>query len=351
MSHALVLLWLGTSSARAAHQPDLDSWQRSRQLALEAPAADSPAGLRYDPALVGRVEKLLDDARIAAGSLDEKTALSRLSGVDRLLHTHPALPQAAWLMAERLQVEADIHDRHADGAAEARKLRRRARALEGRRARSYTTEAEASKAAGKHATKPKLAATPAPLAVQQVTATGLRHGDQLYLDGRLVSGRPLLAQGEHHARVVRRGRVVWAGWVRVAAKTTRIDLPVPAPVPCSRDDLAGARLEGAHVVVPAGVRCRHWAVAVPAAHADGIRVATCSGSQCDPLLGWQRGFGGDFTGPPQPATHHGWPGWATYLLGGIGIAATAGFVMWRAGAFEQTTRPRTVWKYQAPLRF
>ncbi len=354
MSHVLVLLWLGTSSARAAHQPDLDSWQRARQVAFEAPAADGSSPHGYDRALADRIEKLLDEARIAAGSLDEKTALSRLAVVGRLLHAHPELPQAAWLLAERLEVEADVYDRQPDGTARAAKLRARARSLEGRRALSYTTATEENGADRKEpAPKPEPsagAAAPAPQARQQLTAEGLLRGDSLYIDARRVAARFALAPGEHHARVVRRGRAVWAGWVRVAAGATKLQLPVPAPVACSLADLGGAHLDGSRVVAH-NVRCRHWAVAVPAAHNDGVRVATCNGSSCGPLLDWQQGFGKDFTGPAQPAERHRWPGWATYFLAGVGIAATAGIVMWRTGAFEQSGTPHTVWKYQAPLRF
>lgn len=354
MSHALVLLWLGTSAARAAHQPDLDSWRREHRTSLHAPAAGGRAGLRYDPALVGRVEKLLDEARIAAGSLDEKAALARLTTVDRLLHAHPELPQAAWLMAERLSIEADVYDRRANGNAHAERLRQRARALEGRRALSYTTATEAHEAEHPQGgATPKAPATPpatAP-ALQRVTAEGLLPGDRLYLDARRVRGPIQLASGEHHARVVRRGRAVWAGWVRVAEGHAALRLPVPAPAACSLDDLGATRVHEAHVEAPSDVRCRHWAVALPSAHGDGIRVAICDGSDCGPLLDWHKDFGHDFTGPAQPATHRGWPTWATYLLTGVGVAATAGIVMWQTGAFDQPGTPRTVWKYQAPLRF
>lgn len=265
--------------------------------------------------------------------------------------------------------------------ARARALRVRARALEGRRALSYTSVAEAheverssdgvhgaapsaprktpptSTAHGATAAPPETAPTPAAPGSQaspalvHVTAGGLRHGDELYVDARRVTARLLLAPGEHHARVIRRGRAVWAGWVHVAPGHSTLELPVAAPVACSRDDLAGTHLAGAHVVVPKGVRCRHWAVALPAAHGDGIRVATCHGSSCDPLLGWQRGFGRDFAGPAQAPQHRGWPGWATYLLTGVGVAATTGFILWRTGAFDQPSTPRTVWRYQAPLHF
>jgi len=357
MSHALVLLWLGTSSARAARQPDLDSWQRAHQIAIEAPAPDASAGPGYDPALVRRLEKLLDEARILAGSLDEKTALARLGSVDRLLHSHPELPQAAWLMAERLEIEADVLDRRVDGSPRAAELRWRARSLEGRRAESYTTATEtheAKRGDAKAPPRPPPAArpaAPAPHAVVRLAAEGLVHADRLYVDGRRVARRLALAPGEHHARVVRRGRAVWAGWFHVTAGDTALDLPVPAPAACSLDDLGGVRLDAGRVVVPSHVRCRHWAVALPSARADGVRVATCHGASCGPPLVWRREFGGNFAGPAQPTDHHRWPTWATYLLTGVGVAATAGIVMWRAGAFAQPGTSRSVWKYQAPLRF
>src|SRR5687768_10909269 len=105
MSKAIVLLWLGTGSP-AAFDADLDGWARARFARLEAPPADAPEGLAYDEAIVQAAEESIEQARIAAASLDVATATKRLAETDELVRKHPELPQAAWLMAERLRVEA-----------------------------------------------------------------------------------------------------------------------------------------------------------------------------------------------------------------------------------------------------
>lgn len=310
-----MLFWLGTSAAQASHEPELDSWARARWVQLEPPAADAPAGLPYDDALIQRVEELLDQARLAASSLDDSTASERLRAVENSLREHPAMPQAAWLLAEALQIEASIAGRTAPD--ERPKLLARARALEGQRAAAFGEPAE-----------PR-----APSASLLSVSLSTRGSDQGYVDGNRVGRRFELLPGEHHVRVVRRGRVVWAGWVPVE-QAGALALPLPAPVACSLDDLGDVRVSGGRVAVPADVACPRWAVARPAA-GGGIEIASCRGSSCGPLIPWKRHYGAMYAGPPQPPPDPGFPAWAGWALVGVGAAVLTAGVLWQAGAFDE----------------
>src|SRR5687767_11795154 len=112
MSRTLVLLWLGTSAAHREAEPDLDSWARARLVRLEDAAGELTADpTAYSPVTVARIEDLLEEARVAADSLDEPSALDRLNEAERLLLAHPELPQAAWLLAEKLVSEASLREK------------------------------------------------------------------------------------------------------------------------------------------------------------------------------------------------------------------------------------------------
>lgn len=315
MSKTLVLLWLGSAGAQATHEAVLDSWASARWVELEAPAADAPAGVRYDDALSQKLEELLDQARLAASSLDDATARERLTDIDRTLRRNAALPQAAWLMAEALQVEASIAARSSPDARS--KLLERAAILEGRRAPPF----------GEPSSEPT---APTELTV---SLTSARITDQLYVDGQRVSRRVGLRAGEHHVRVVRRERVVWAGWVPVE-RAGELGLPIPAPVPCSLDDLEGVSVQRDRVSAAPSTACARWAVARPAA-GGGIEIASCRGASCGPLMTWKRHYGAVYSGPPQPPPEPGFPAWATWALVGAGAAALTGAVLWQAGAFDE----------------
>lgn len=342
MSAALVLIWLGSAAARRAHQADLAAWAASRAVELRAPPPDQPRTNAYDPGLVADIEHRIDEARIAAGSLDEHSALRLLDQVERKLRAHPELPQSAWLMAERLRIEADLYSRRPHGADRAAELDRRAEALEGPRAESYTLQAEARR-------HKSTSATPRPKPVT-LRVTGVRQHDRIYADGRLMSPSLRLVPGEHHLRVVRDGRGVWAEWIRVRRTQHSLALPVPAPVACSRDDLGGVTVRGGRVFAPRDVACSAWAVAERADGA-GIVVATCREASCGPLLPWEKGFGHEFTGPAQIVPRPPGTSWAVYLLAGVGALAVTGLVLWRAGTFASPAPGQTTWRYYAPLRF
>lgn len=328
MSAAWVLLWLGSSASEASHQPELDSWATARWVELAPPAPDSPAGLAYDDALAAKLEDLLDQARLAASSLDDATARERLAEIDRTLRVHPALPQAAWLMAEALQLGAGVAARTAPGERDA--LLARARALEGPRAPAFGEAPEA-----------KTEATPLWFSVGAA-----RSSDALYVDGARVGRRFEALPGEHHVRVVRRERVVWAAWVPMT-KAGELGLALPAPIPCSRDDLDGVALRGEKVAVPGRVGCARWAVARPSPR-GGIEIASCRGSQCGPLLVWKRHYGAIYSGPPQPEPEPGFPAWATWTLIGAGAAALTAGVLWQAGAFDEPAPGGTRFELYGP---
>lgn len=342
MSVALVLIWLGSAASRRAHQPDLDAWAGSRVVELRAPPPNEPAGAQYDRGLVAEIENQIDQARIAAGSLDVRGALRDLDHVERLLRTHPELPQSAWLMAERLRLEADLYSRQPDGAGRAAELNERANALEGPRAESYTVQAEARRHEARGALR-----SPPPA---RLRVTGVRQHDRVYADGVLAGATLKLVPGEHHVRVVRGGRGVWAGWVRVQRGQTSLALPVPEPVACSRDDIGSVAIRAERVLAPPDAECGAWAVA-QAAEGGGVDVATCHGASCGPLLPWEKSFGRDYTGPAQIVPKPPGTPWTVYVLAGVGALALTGLVLWRAGTFESPAPGQTTWRYYAPLRF
>ncbi len=330
MSSVYVLVWLGPLAAQAALQPDLDSWAHARLARLSAPVSNSSPAARYDDALVDQVETELEQARVAAGSLDLASMRQRLRSVERALHGHPELPQAAWLMAERLSIEARAIE--SDNPEETRRLEARARTLEGKRAAAFgATESPST-----------------PATDRKIALDGLTPHDRIYVDGLLASTAPTLAMGEHHVRVVRRGRPVFSTWVTVAPSTSRLSLAVPPPQACSRDDLGAPRIRGDRVIVGAGVQCSRWIAARPRS-GGGIEVATCAGSWCGPFQPWTRRSGSIYDGPPQPASaDQGFPEWAAWLVAGAATATVTGVVLWRAGVFDGPEPGGTKYTFTGP---
>ncbi len=336
MSYGVALVWLGAGASLAAHQASLQGWARAHMVAITRPAPDAPPALGYDATLAQRVEDQLDAATIALGALDDAGALARLGDARQLLDSHPELPQAAFLLAEWLHDAAAVAERRGD-AARARDLVQQAQAIEGVRAPTYAPGSDGA------APAPAPASTP----TTRVHMEGLTPGDTLYWDGAVVGERVAVAAGRHHARVIRRGRAVWASWIGVANGATRVHLAVPAPTACSLDDIGGARVVHGAAVAPAGARCPRWAVARTAG--DGaIELASCHEASCGPLLTWHADDGAFYTGPPQPRERATWPSWATYLLAGIGVTAATSFVMWQGGVFDHPAAPRTGFRYYGP---
>jgi hypothetical protein len=332
-----VVLWLGTAASRLEAQPELDSWARARLVQLEDAEPAAATAAPYDDALVRKIEELLEQARVATDTLDEATALARLGEAAELIERHPELPQAAWLGAERLMAEAALRDRQKD-ADRARALRRSAQVL-GERRVAPLAEA-ASPDAG--------VAAPERPALLLVRVTGILPQDRFFWDGRPTPSALETASGLHHARVVRQGRTVWAGWTSVAEVGGTLRLPIPNPQDCSLDDLGSTAIRDAQVLAPKTARCGSWAVARRTG-ARSIEIASCRGNRCGALYAWRRGDGEDFSGPPQPVPDRSLPAWV-FVAAGIGAVALAGTVLWQAGVFDDPEPARDRVLFNGPAR-
>jgi hypothetical protein len=294
------------------------------------------------------MEVLLDQARTAAQAADEALATERLDEVEGLLRQHAELPQAAWLMAEGLRIRANLLAARPDGSGAAQALVGRAERLEGPRAPSFTAPLV-----------PSTVDQSAPHAF--VELAGVYPSDVLYADGSVV-GAPLRAEaGEHHFRVVRGGRLVWAGWLELGASAGRVTLPVPPPAACSHEDFAGVRAEGDRVIVPASTACPRWVVARAGQSArraatanetgksDGIDVAFCQRASCGRLAFWRQ--------EDRPAPSHrapvrdesaGFPTWLSWTLAGVGALGVGTLVAWQLGAFDADEEPQRVFDFMGP---
>jgi hypothetical protein len=270
----------------------------------------------YDAAHVDRLESELEQARTALSALEEEAASEQLARIEADLLAHPHLPQAAFLMAECLALQAlAVRPRDPTLADE---LERSRAALEGPRAAAFGEAA---------------AAVP-PAKRQAIRVTGISHIDRVELDGSelSVSTRAELAPGLHHVRVRRAGRAIFATFLRVQPGQAELPLQAPALAPCSADDLGTVR--GADVArggaVPAGIACERWALV--RAEADGIAVALCERSRCGSFVHWQRSAAPLFT--PLPVDRQRLPSWATFAIVGAAAAAATSVVLWQAGAFD-----------------
>src|SRR5687768_7433415 len=198
MSGVVVVLWLGTAASRPSADPELDSWARARLVRIEDTYAARAGAAEYDDALTRKIEELLEEARVKSDAMDEAGALGRLTDASQLILDHPELPQAAWLSAERMTLEAALLERRPEGLEKARALRRAARVLEGKRVAPL---AESAKPAPEEPGPPELGT--------RVAIGGLEPDDRLFWDGRPARHAVPASAETHHARVVRQGRTVW----------------------------------------------------------------------------------------------------------------------------------------------
>jgi hypothetical protein len=341
----LVLIWLGAAEAEVTHRADLETWARARQVVLAKPVS-SPAALAqpdHDPVLTLQIEELLEQARVAAGASDETGAEANLATVDGLLREHPELPQAAWLMAERFSVEAHLRERRPEQAERVARLRARAHAIEGQRASTFGSPGSVEAAPGlangsAQGESVSQKSTP-------VRFIGLLPGDTVEWDGR-VESLPLSAPaGVHQARVLRRGRLVWAKWLEISPPSAEVRVSVPRPRSCSRDDLGEVRIVRDRLLTGAPT-CERWAVARPG-RAGGIEIAACRRSACEPLRAWPA------PSPVAPVNESAPPRWTLYGLVGLGVVTTTAILLWRTGAFDQTNdgRDRVIFSGPAALHF
>jgi hypothetical protein len=217
-------------------------------------------------------------------------------------------------------------------------LRKRAAALEGMRATPFTD----------HAAGPELAA-PSP---EALSADGPEPGDALEWDGiRAPTTELSTSVGEHHARVSRNGRLLWAGWLTIAEHQLRVRLPVPETPACSLDDIGAGHFEGVRAVAAPHARCESYVLARASA-GGGIDAALCERAVCGNALVFRHGLAGAV---PSVVVEHGWPRWATYTaVAAAGVVAT-GIVLWRAGAFDRpgahTTEVVTYMGQEKPMGF
>lgn len=324
-----------TPRATPSQRRAIEAWAHSHLLSIVPPARDAPGtAADYDPKLVERLEELLEQARVSAGSLDEALALEQLALAEELVYAHPELPQAAFLLAEAAAQQAAVVE-HSGLARLAQIQRARAATLEGERVRPYAAGTEV------HATSGGIH-TPRAEGVRDVAITGLGHGDTLVWNGRSVATRRLTVPvGEHHVQVLRNDSLFWAGFVLVHGADREVRIPVAPPTPCSRADLGGASLAQDRVTGAEQVRCPLWAIARPAA-AKGVDVALCRYAECGVLMNWQEGFGEPLVRPLHEA--HPWrlPSWAGYVAAGVGAAAATGLYLWQSGVFDDPAQePKT----------
>jgi hypothetical protein len=337
MSKAVVVVWLGVTSLRAPHEPDLASWAVARQVTLEDVAADAPLpNTGHDDALASKIETLIAEA-LSVGEAGE--AASVLTAAETLLRGHADLPQSAWLMAEIL------HARVALGVvagADAIAAQRHAEALEGTREATYDPGPGAKpKGAEEHRTDTPIPEPEEPL---HFGTDGPLPTDDVYMDG--VRGiRATVASSEHHYRVVRGDGLAWAGWAD-AAGVARIR--VPGTLPCSASDLGAVGESGGRIILNHRVLCPEWAAARTRGD-ERIEVARCHGSSCGTFLPWKRQWGASFEMPVHPP----WPApkrsdWILWTAASVAAAATTGIVLWQAGAFEKEPQKVPVWTLRPP---
>ena len=218
---------------------DLRDLGAARGVSFVAVSQGRPLGLpAYDAARVDALESELEQARTALAALEEASASARLHKVEAELLAHPHLPQASFLMAECLALQAQAARSQApERAAE---LEQKRAALEGPRAPAF------GETSTRGANTPRLA-----LDVVGVGAT-----DELEVDGtRWPSGTGKLAlvPGLHHVRVWRGNRPVFAACSRLAADQTGLSLNVPKRVPCRAEDLEPVPRGGAATGVGAAL--------------------------------------------------------------------------------------------------
>ncbi|HEY2410104.1 MAG TPA: hypothetical protein VGI10_29070 [Polyangiaceae bacterium] len=328
MSQTAVLLWLSVAELQPAFRADLEQFSQSRLLRLEAPRENTPALATsgYAADVVAQVEQALEEARSATAALDPGTAFTALERVDGLLHAHAELPQAGWLMAERLELAAELEARTPEGANAARALRERAAALEGKRAEPFSDR--------------DAVASIEPPAVHTLRVEGPAPDDVVEWDGLRQGGSSLSsAEGEHQVRVLRGGRLMWAGWVRVAPSDVTIHLPVPTITACSADDIALAHFDQNRAVAAPRARCLSYVLARPH-EGGGIDVALCQRDQCSETSVWKA--------LPAAATVEvgsRWPRWATYATASAMAVGTV-LLIWRSGVFDKPEpRTDTHWVY------
>ena len=212
----LTLVWLGAQKPEGRAKIALDAWAESQGAKLEEPRSTPPEDIEKSVTLSAQCDQALDRARDQSNSGDAEAARQTLRQLEQTLRDHPELLQAAWLMAERYRLEAQIAAHGTNPTAEssaddALAWDRRADILEGERATAFGARPRATKAP------------------DSVTVTLAVHGARRYevlWDGVSATDRIASLAGEHHVVIRRGGRAAWSGWISVLASGT-VDVWVP----------------------------------------------------------------------------------------------------------------------------
>jgi len=316
MSQTAVLVWLSATQILPTFRADLDAFAHSRFLRLEAPRENAAAyhTSAYAPDAVAQIESSLEEARKAAAALEQGRAKDALERAERVLREHPELPQSAWLMAEILEQSAELENSAPDGADASRALRKRAAALEGPRAFPFSDRAPER--------EPELEAT------RSVRIEGLEPGDELEWDGTHGETPVMTEAGEHHARVARGGRLLWAGWLELASGATNIRLPVPETVACSTDDIGRGHFANGRAIAAPHARCESYVLA--RARVGGIEAALCERERCGNVVIWEhRQTEAPAASPPKKQL------WPYAIAASVGALAVTSIALWRAGVFDR----------------
>jgi hypothetical protein len=322
VKHALALLWLSAQPPSVAEQATLDAWGRANGVTLSAPP-ETPVESKYDPGLVERIERGLEEGRKAIQTLDPR-ASALLDQLRAELEAHPELPQAAWLEAERRQLSAELEEHTTGDEERAAELRAGAHALEGARATTFErSRAEAPLSAGGGSLR--------------LDAATVRTADVIYVDGRRLEPGERFAPGRHQVQLYRAARLAAAAWTEL----DHAALHVAAAPACSRLDLAGAAAT-AHAPLPdAAVTCPSWLAARSGA-GGSVSIARCQGARCTP---WSLVVMGEAEPGAVLVTRDGregesWLGsaWLTWGAAAAGVAIVTSVVLWQAGAFDARER-------------
>ena len=281
---------------------------------------------------MAQLESLLEEARNAAAALEQSRALAALERAERLLREHPELPQSAWMMAEILEQSAELASSAPDGADAASALRKRATLLEGPRAAPFADRAPEREPAGGPS--------------QPVNIEGLEPGDALEWDGVETESALTTTAGTHHARVARNGRLMWTGWIEVAAGKPSVRLPVPETVACSADDIGRGHFGSGRAVAAAHARCESYVLA-RARPGGGLEIALCEREQCGKVVIWEHARENGAAAPATKKTI-----WPYAVAASVGALAITSIALWRAGVFdraEPSAREVWVWSGQKQM--
>jgi len=339
MSQTAVLVWLSATSLLPTFRADLDAFAHSRLLRLEAPRENTApyylvAGAvsvrtnasAYAPDAVAQIESSLEEARNAAASLEQGRALAALERAEHVLREHPELPQSAWLMAEIFEQSAELENTAPDGGEAANALRERAAALEGPRAAPFADRAP------EHALVDPV--------VRPVRIDGLEPGDTLEWDGTPTEPVVATAAGDHHARVARGGKLMWAGWLKLNANEHSLRLPVPETVACSTDDIGRGYFSAGRAVAAEHARCDSYVLA-RARSGGGVEVALCERERCGQVVVWESSRNTE-RGAAAPAKS----GWPYAIAASVGAIVVTSIVLWRTGVFDRAEPgSREVWVF------